>query len=261
MADDRDRASHTGSTADRARLKPFHGIGRRFHEADSYGLVLLLIVITYCVAATLSGSGSTHVWGASMVLVIQVATVWFALRTSRARRAVRLFADVVLVFAVVIAVAAAVLTEGNDPSLLVLICSALLYFIAPLSIMRDLVTRPKVDAETFLGAISAYLLLGMFFSFAYLVMADLQSTPFFGTSGPTTGSQTLFFSFTTLTTTGYGNYVPTESLGQSVAVLEMLIGQIFLATAIAKVITSWTPKRRAQTPDGDGNEGPQTNRD
>jgi hypothetical protein len=135
------------------------------------------------------------------------------------------------------------LTEGSDPSLLVLICSALLYFIAPLSIMRHLITRPKVDAETFLGALAAYLLLGMFFAFAYLVMAALQGTPFFGAAGAGTASQTLFFSFTTLTTTGYGNYVPTESLGQSVAVLEMLIGQIFLATAIAKVITSWTPKR------------------
>lgn len=235
--------------AARARRTPFLNLARRFNDADSYGLVLLLIVVTYGLAA--SFTGSSRVWGASIVLVVQVATVWFALRTSHAQRAVRLFADVVLVFAVVIAVGAVVLSDGSDPALIVLICSTLLYLIAPLSVMRDLITRPSVDAETFLGAIAAYLLVGMFFAYAYLVMAELQGSPFFGTTGPTTGSQTLFFSFTTLTTTGYGNLVPTESLGQSVAVLEMLIGQIFLATAIAKVITSWTPKRRAQAMGGD----------
>lgn len=234
-----------GSTpVDRSQRAPLRGLGRRFHDADSYGLVLLLIAITYAVAASVTGSA--RAWGASLVLVIQVATVWFALRTSGAHRIVRLFADVVLAVAVAIAIGAAVLTDGNDPSLVVLLCSSLLYFIAPLSIMRDLIARPTVDAETFLGAISAYLLVGMFFAFFFLVLADLQGSPFFTSAGHTTGSQTLFFSFTTLTTTGYGNYVPAESLGQSVAVLEMLIGQIFLATAIAKVITSWTPKRRTQ---------------
>ena len=108
-----------------------------------------------------------------------------------------------------------------------------------------------------MGAIGAYLLIGMFFAFTYRIMAVSQGTPFFGSAGDGSTPQTLFFSFTTLTTTGYGNYVPAESLGQSFAVLEMLIGQIFLATAIAKVITSWTPKReRAQVQDGDdGGQG------
>ncbi len=242
-SDERAPASEEADGVNQPRRTPFRDLGRRFRRADSYGLVLLLIVISYGLTATFSETA--RVSGASIVLVVQVATVWFALRTSRARRSVRLFADVLLAIAAMIAVGAVVLTEGNDPSLLVLACSALLYLIAPSSVMRDLITRPKVDAETFLGAIAAYLLLGMFFAYAYRVMAALQDTPFFGSAGTGTGSQTLFFSFTTLTTTGYGNYVPTQSMGQSFAVLEMLIGQIFLATAIAKVITSWTPKRRA----------------
>ncbi len=249
--DERAPASDATRDVDQPRRTPFRDLGGRFRRADSYGLVVLLIVVTY--GLTASFSGSARVSGASIVLVVQVATVWFALRTSRARRTVRVFADIVLVIAVMIAVGAVVFTEGNDPSLLVLACSALLYLIAPLSVMRDLITRPKVDAETFLGAIAAYLLIGMFFSYAYQVMAALQGTPFFGSAGTGTGPQTLFFSFTTLTTTGYGNYVPTESLGQSLAVLEMLIGQIFLATAIAKVITSWTPKRR---PPQEGSQAP-----
>jgi hypothetical protein len=65
--------------------------------------------------------------------------------------------------------------------------------------------------------------------------------PFFGTQGAGTFSQDLFFSFTTLTTTGYGNLVPAGNPGQTFAVLEMLTGQLFLVTAIAKVINAWRP--------------------
>jgi hypothetical protein len=51
-------------------------------------------------------------------------------------------------------------------------------------------------------------------------------------------------SFTTLTTTGYGNLVPADSPGQSFAVAEMLVGQLFLVTAVAKVINAYRPVRR-----------------
>ena len=62
--------------------------------------------------------------------------------------------------------------------------------------------------------------------------------------------QALFFSFTTLTTTGYGNLVPAGNPGQSFAVFEMLIGQLFLVTAVAKVINEWRPARwKADEPD------------
>ena len=52
----------------------------------------------------------------------------------------------------------------------------------------------------------------------------------------------LFFSFVTLTTTGYGNLVPAGNPGQSMAVLEALIGQLFLVTAVAKLVTAWKPQ-------------------
>ena len=44
-----------------------------------------------------------------------------------------------------------------------------------------------------------------------------------------------------MTTTGYGNLVPAANPGQTFAVLEMLIGQLFLVTAVAKVVTAWRP--------------------
>ena len=51
----------------------------------------------------------------------------------------------------------------------------------------------------------------------------------------------MFFSFTTLTTTGYGNLVPAGQPGQSLAVMEMILGQLFLITAVGKIVSVWRP--------------------
>ena len=71
----------------------------------------------------------------------------------------------------------------------------------------------------------------------------IGSAPFFQGGVDGTIAESLFFSFTTLTTTGYGNLVPASNPGQTFAVMEMLIGQLFLITAVAKVINAWRPAR------------------
>ena len=86
-------------------------------------------------------------------------------------------------------------------------------------------------------------MIGMFFAFLYLSVGLDQVQPFFGSQGHGTFSQYLFFSFTTVTTTGYGNLVPAGNPGQTFAVLEMLTGQLFLVTAVAKVVDAWRPRQ------------------
>ena len=71
----------------------------------------------------------------------------------------------------------------------------------------------------------------------------IQSEPFFESGMHDTFPDALFFSFTTLTTTGFGNLVPARNPGQTFAVMEMLLGQLFLITAVAKVINAWQPTR------------------
>ncbi|WP_250030198.1 ion channel [Paractinoplanes maris] len=88
----------------------------------------------------------------------------------------------------------------------------------------------------------------MAFGFAYRTVEVLQPGPFFGDSGPATLPDFLFFSFTTLTTTGFGDLVPTGNPGRSLAVLEALTGQLFLVTAVAKVVEAWRPRRRHHPP-------------
>ena len=210
-----------------------------FVSADSYGLVLLLIIVTYSLAVALDES-----WAPPLVALVQIVTVWFALRTSRASRPVRIAADVILGATAVVAVIEVSTGAADVPSPSIFAASSLLYLIAPVAVIRHLASRRVVDQETVLGA-AGYLMIGMFFAFAYRFLGLAQSGPFFGTAGEGTMDQVLFFSFTTLTTTGYGNLVPSANPGQSFAVAEMLIGQLFLITAVGKIVSVWRPSRWA----------------
>ena len=198
--------------------------------------MLLLILVTYALSAALAAS-----WAASLVLAVQIATVWVALRASRARRSVRAIANIALAAAALAAVANLLFHDQIHGGIVAAWTSSLLYLIAPVSIIRHLVVRRTVDSETVLGAIAAYLMAGMFFAFLYHALGLSQTQPpFFGSQGRGTLSQDLFFSFTTLTTR-VRNLVPAGNPGQTFAVLEMLNGQLFLVTAVAKVVSAWQP--------------------
>jgi hypothetical protein len=209
--------------------------GSRLISADSYGLVLLLVLISYAVGAMWTDHKAT-----SVVLFVEIAAVWFALRVSQARPRVRKVAAVMMML-VGIAAIANLVWEDSHTYRLVILTAGLLYVMAPFSIIRHLAQRHTIDQETMLGAICAYLLFGIAFAFVYLALGNIQ-TDFFGNGQTVTMTQTLFFSFTTLTTTGYGNLVPAGNPGQTIAVFEMILGQLFLITAMGKIVTEWRPR-------------------
>jgi hypothetical protein len=231
---------------ERARARrPVRSLFQVFSSPDSYGLLLLLIALTYVLSVSLTGA-----WSASVVLAIQMLTLWVALHTSRARRPLRLFCLVVIVLAGAAAIGNLAAQADRVPAFAFL-ASLLLYFVAPFVIVRNIALRREVDTQTLLGAVCAYLMIGMFFAFAYRFIGIVQGGAFFGPQGEGTVPQDLFFSFTTLTTTGYGNLVPAANPGQSLAVLEMVVGQLFLITAVGKIISAWTPRRlKAEQSDG-----------
>jgi Ion channel len=203
---------------------------------DSYGLVLLLIVVTYVLSATI-----TAAWAVSLILFVQIATIWVTLHASQARRRLREVTSGLLVVSAAVAILHLFTPTEPAGNGGIAVLSGLLYVAAPIIIVRRLVLRRTVDTQTVLGAIATYLMIGMSFAFSYRALGALQADPFFGPQGDGTFSQDLFFSFTTLTTTGYGDLIPAANPGQTLAVLEMLTGQLFLVTAVAKVVTTWRP--------------------
>src|SRR5262249_51204139 len=117
-----------------------------------------------------------------------------------------------------------------------------------------------VTTETVLGAVCVYLLIGFSFAFIYLAAAFLSSTPFFVGQSSTATSEYLFFSYTTLTTVGYGNLVPAGHGGAAVPIVEALFGQIFLVIVVARLVSLWGqagPRASARTVAGSAGDDSQ----
>jgi hypothetical protein len=115
------------------------------------------------------------------------------------------------------------------------------------SIGRVLRTE-RVSVQSIYGALSAYLLIGLMFAAFFGALGDLVHGPFFADGQPANAETEQYFSFTTLTTLGYGDFTAAGSLGRAVAVLEALTGQVFLATLVARLVAAYGPARKRPPP-------------
>jgi hypothetical protein len=102
----------------------------------------------------------------------------------------------------------------------------------------------RVSYETVLGALCAYVLIGLLFAFLYLAVNELRGEPFFAQQGEHVQGEYLYFSFVALTTLGFGDLSPSVGLPQALTVLEALIGQIFLVTLVTRLVTLWVRQSR-----------------
>lgn len=207
---------------------------------EAYGLVLVLILVTFVVTVTLPPQG----WlGRVAAIAITGITAIVGLTSSdvplpRVRRAV---------FAVVVAVACGALARAIGSQALLgvaFLVDAVLLAAAAGTILRSVIRSIEVDFRTILGAISVYTILGLLFGYLFLTLGRIGGSEVFTGLADAQPRDYLFFSFTTLTTTGYGNLVPSGQVGQILAVLEMLTGQIFLVTLVAGLVSLWRPGAR-----------------
>jgi hypothetical protein len=130
---------------------------------------------------------------------------------------------------------------------LVLTTWSAILLLVPVTILRKIgkeFTEEGVDLEVVMGALCAYLFIGGYFAFLYDVMAQLSKSPFFAQPGADSKLNYLYFSFITLTTTGYGDLSPAFGPGRMIAVTEAIIGQLYLVSVVAIVVSAYR-KRKA----------------
>ena len=117
-------------------------------------------------------------------------------------------------------------------------------------IVRRVLAKPTVTIQSIYGAISAYMIIGLMFAAFYGAIWHLGGGSFFAgqqSAQHQTNVPTIqYFSFTTLTTLGYGDFTAASDGGRAVAVVEALIGQVFLATLVARLVAAFRgqPGRR-----------------
>jgi hypothetical protein len=201
--------------------------------AYGFGIVLLLLLATFIFLA----SGPSGDWVAVVAVVLQGATLLAAFSAAGVSRRLWHLAVVVVLIALVSA-STAIFIGGKNVNASLFLLNLLLVGAAPVVIIHSLVRRRVIDFRTVLGAVCVYILLGMMWAFAFAATGTFDSQPFFAQEAHATVADYLYFSFTTITTVGYGDLTAARSLGRALAVLAALIGQLYLVTVIALLISN-----------------------
>jgi hypothetical protein len=208
---------------------------RVIHVLDSYASLLVLLLANFFLLELIDDPR----WGAvgstllsAVALVVAIHDPEAGQRITR-RHAIQILACVALAPLVLLV---------NSSSLVgltyLLPVGLLVTATLPVTLSR-VISHRRVTHETVLGALCAYILVGLLFAFLYLAVSDIRSGPFFAQPGEHVQSEFLYYSFVTLTTLGFGDLSPSVGLPQALTAIEALLGQIFLVTMVARLVTLW----------------------
>lgn len=221
---------------------------RPTRRTGRYGLLLLATVLSVAVQGTVQPSPVQQV----IVTGLAGATLLLAFRAANlAPRLIRIAAALALA---ALAVAVLRATAGGIGEGAARAMNAALVALGPpavaVGVVRDLRTSGTVRIEAVFGVLSLYMLIGMAFGFLYGAIDQLGGDPFFAGGQTATVSHCPYFSLTTLSTVGYGDFVARTDLGHTLAVSEALTGQIYLVTVVSLIVSNLgRPARRdAATP-------------
>jgi hypothetical protein len=205
-------------------------------QRERFGLLLGAILAAFAV----QGVASPEKWEEVLVAALLGVTLLLALWTADARP--RIIRGAAVIVALVILASVVEAANGNVDGRAVRIANALLVVLAPpaiiVGVIRSLRARQTVTIEAVFGVLCVYILLGMFFAFLYGAIDNLDGEAFFAAGAKGTVSNCLYYSFTTLTTVGYGDLTSSSNLGHTLSVSEALIGQIYLVTVVSLIVAN-----------------------
>jgi hypothetical protein len=213
-------------------------------DRDSFVPVLLLAIgsmLAFPFADTFKG-------GSVVMYPFIAGLLLLGMHRSRvSRRTFRLAVGALITVAVCTAISSLVraLTNVEDRHLvgIDMLLYAVLFAIAFPAIVRRAFQHRRVTYNTLAAAISAYIVLGLWFAVIYRGIASASDTEFFATVEVPEAGEFVYYSFITLTTVGYGDFVPITDAGRAIAVAEAVAGQVYLVTAVARLVSLYGSER------------------
>jgi hypothetical protein len=225
--------------------EPHSRITRAFDDRsrglDRFGVVLGLTVVSVVGLSFLDisdqNAGLSRSLGSLLAAILVGTTLATALRASGLSHRRQRVLDIVIGL-VVLGYAATILLErsiGEFPGSAAGVSGVIvtLSIVAPVVVVLRLLRHRRVTLATMLGAVSAYLLIGL--AYFWLFFAIGNKNHFFTTS-PQPSPSYMYFSLTTLTTVGYGDLTAQGYLGRLLANSEAVIGQVYLVTFVAMIV-------------------------
>lgn len=200
---------------------------RREQARDRFGLLLILLIGSFVALGF-----AEHSWARVLSAGLQISALavgFLATSLHQDHRWLGLLALVSLAAIVLMAV------EGDVANAIGEIAGVVVLTVLLVAVLGRVLRHEHVTMQTLFGAVCAYFLIGLMFSAVYGALNDLGDTPVFG--GQVDRSVFSYFSFTTLTTVGYGDYTADTDIGQRIAMIEAVIGQVFIATTLARLVS------------------------
>jgi hypothetical protein len=213
-------------------------------DRDSFFPVLILAILMILVSPLVDQTewGFLSHWGYLIVFPISATLVLLSLHRSRVRPRTIRFASAVLIVVGVGTVITSIARQIQlaEDRYLVGITSlmfALLFLIAFPAVVRRAFQHEKVNLNTLAAGITAYLLIGIWFTSLFRAVSAFENYQLFAhVLHPRAGDYN-YFSFITLTTVGYGDLTPRSDTARTLAIFEAILGQIFLVTAVARIVS------------------------
>jgi Ion channel len=175
-----------------------------------------------------------------VVSVLLATSLLLSFRIARVTRWLTVLAVAIAITGVTVSVLRAFTGVVGDGEARVM--NALLVCLGPpavgLGVIRNLRAHRQVRLEAVMGVLSLYMLLGLLFAFVYGAIDRLGTDPFFGEGHEATVAHCVYFSFTTLTTAGFGDLTARTDLGHTLTVFEALVGQIYLVTVVSLIVSN-----------------------
>jgi hypothetical protein len=201
--------------------------------AGRYGLLLLVLIASYLLAAF-----NGRPLGTDIQIGLFAVVLLLALRTSPLPRGRRMLIGAVAIAGSAAALGAAL--TGTDAGIGVAqLWKGCVLMLTGVFIVRRVLARPTVTIQSIYGALSTYIIIGLMFAAFYAAIEHLGGAPFFADKQPANPQTFQYFSFTTLTTLGYGDFTAGGNGGRAIAVMEALTGQVFLATLVARLVAAF----------------------
>jgi ion channel len=139
----------------------------------------------------------------------------------------------------------------KSPSLLLIhhICAGLFFAVATIIIIRHLVNQKEITIDLIWGAVCGYFLIGFMWGDIFSLLETIQPGSFnLGEQGALDIDSLIYFSFVTLATLGYGDIVPLTKQAGSLAIIETVMGQMYLAVNIAALVAIRISQSRSKDP-------------
>jgi len=176
--------------------------------------------------------------GALFMLLLNSATLIGGVYAVSEKRSHVVIAISIAVPQIIVSILTYSLRSGNELiRLLANLESVLLivfYVFTLLLVYSHVISGTKVTRDRLYGAVSAYLLIGMAWASGYRLLEGLHPGSFVAAQG---SLDFIYYSFTTLTTLGYGDILPVTARARSFAILEALAGVMYVAITIARLVS------------------------